>query len=175
MDLGAASPRTSLAAAVSVGEKQALVTFVGRYLRVWGLVDALRAEQAATRLVAVTLATGEAQSPHERKRRILFLTRKWIEEFARGASGSADDWFWRAQSLLARYPRAFLETPLPLGRGREEASVKLLPEPEPRPMIQQTITDSFERVAELYRVVFERMRRIRSVTDAEPAVVQSSS
>ena len=109
MAFGAAPPPTSLPGIVSACEEQALITFAGRYLGVWGLVDATRAKRAARRLVVVVLASGEAQSPRERRRRILLLTRRWVEEFARGTNSSSDGWFWRAQSLLARYPRAFLK------------------------------------------------------------------
>ena len=132
MAFGAARPRTPSPGVVSAGGEDALIAFASRYLGVWGLTDTSRAGRAASRVVSVVLASGEAQSPRELRRRILCLTREWVEEFARGTSGSTDDWLWRVQSLLSRYPRAFVETPIPVGRAALGATVSVLPDPEPR-------------------------------------------
>jgi hypothetical protein len=131
------------------------VELASGYLRRWGLADPAATESAAQRLTASVLEAGAAD-PETIRRRIVSLARQWIENFARTALVPDADWFWLAPALLARHPSRFLATPCPR-YARLEADLQVLPDPSPRPMMQQAIVDSLELVVQALRDVSERL------------------
>ncbi len=127
-----------------------------RYLESWGLSKPW-SEQAAAELVRAVVGRHGSEPSDELRRTVIGLGRRWIEHFARGALGFRRDWFWRAQSLLRRFPRAFLETPLPRSAG-DVVAVEVLPAEAPETMIQQALEDPFERLSGRLRDTVDRMR-----------------
>jgi len=65
-----------------------------------------------------------------------------VQQFALSVAASAPEAFFRAPTLLAKFPRAFLETPIPHAHEAKPPALSLLPGSEPRPMMQQAIVDS---------------------------------
>ncbi len=127
------------------------VRLVRRYLRSFGLRDEHVVRAAAERVVQAVLAGSEAESSADLPRRLLRLSRRWVEEFVRDVHDPSPDWFWRTQTLLARFPRAFLETPVPsLGdlERKDAEAVPLLPDSVPCSMRQQEILGPLERATQ---------------------------
>jgi hypothetical protein len=64
------------------------------------------------------------------------MATRWIRSFSDDGA-EAGNWFFRAPSLLARFPAAFLETEIPVSAPQK--SFSLLPELAPRAMPEQQI------------------------------------
>ncbi len=139
-----------------------------RFLSGWGMKDTPSAFVAAGRLAAAARGGCRTTSPRELCERGARIGRAWIEDFARAAGGTEVDWLFRARRLLERYPRTFLETPIPI--GPRPMRLLLLPEPQPSEMMQQSITDSVERLQRLIEAVAERLRMRRATVDARPCI-----
>ena len=83
---------------------------------------------------------------------LLGVASQWVESFARESAEDSSNWFWRAPSLLARFPATFLETPLPAwSRATELPSLELLPQAFPRTMPQQEIEGPLTAIARSLR------------------------
>ncbi len=99
-----------------------------RYFESWGLVDGLLARAAAERVMRVA-STHPRVDPTR-------IAARWIRAMAdEGSEGS--DWFFRAPSLLSRFPAAFLETDVP--DAAQNDFVELLPELSPQSMPEQEV------------------------------------
>jgi hypothetical protein len=139
-----------------VSETRALtdrwVGFLQNYFINFGLPDADTARTAAVRVVtAVHTELGEPLDGDVEPLLLGFASR-WVESFARESAEASSDWFWRAPSLLARFPATFLETPLPSwSRATELPSLDLLPEAFPRTMPQQEIAGPFAAIGRSLR------------------------
>jgi hypothetical protein len=147
-----------------------LVALVRRYLKTWGLSDAAVAQIAAERLVAEVAAMPVNRASADVKKTLVALTRSWVEAFARDGADSGD-WFWRAQTLLARYPQTFLATAIP--REASTRPLDLLPETMPRLMMQQHIIDPLERLTGAVRDARERLRSAELTPEPRPLIEPS--
>jgi hypothetical protein len=88
------------------------VAMLRTYLARFGLTHAETAEEAARRVLAAVARDDIAAS--ELDQRLIMTARGWVREFAAtSAERTPHDWFWRAPSLLGKFPTAFLSTPLP--------------------------------------------------------------
>jgi hypothetical protein len=148
-------PPRRKAVAAFVRTEACWVELARDYLNRWGLRDPSTSDAAARRLTELVLAAGTAD-PSAICREIVRLARQWIEDFARGALGSEAEWFWQAPALLTKYPTLFLETPCPRFAAARP-SFRVLPDPSPRPMMQQAIADSLEVLAHALRDASERI------------------
>ena len=130
---------------------------VARYFESWGLSDRRIARIAAERVM------NSLGSPSRfRDGEPVRLATRWIRAFVDDGAG-AGDWFFRAPSLLARFPAAFLETEIPPGSGASSPS--LLPELAPRAMPEQEIVGP---IAHAVRAA------ARAIEDAAPSFQASA-
>ena len=107
------------------------VTVVCRYFESWGLSDRRVARIAAERVMNAVGSPSRFRDGEPVR-----IATRWIRGFVDDGTGVAD-WFFRAPSLLARFPAAFLETEIPKASG--ESSLSLLPDLAPRAMPEQEI------------------------------------
>jgi hypothetical protein len=131
------------------------VRLLCRHFESWGLSDAERARAAAGRVLETCqrlARSGVETDPLE-------VATQWIRSMA-GTNHEGGDWFFRARSLLGRFPTAFLETEVP-PPCREPAELALLPDESPRAMLEQELVGPMARVVGVARRAFE---------DALPAV-----
>jgi hypothetical protein len=116
------------------------VGFLQNYFIKFGLPDADTARAAAARVVAAVHKELGEPLDGDAEPLLLGFASQWVESFARESSEEPSNWFWRAPSLLSRFPATFLETPLPSwSRTPELPSPELLPQAFPRTMPQQEI------------------------------------
>jgi hypothetical protein len=121
------------------------VRLLSRHFEAWGLTDHERARAAAGRVLRTwqrLARDGIAADPLE-------LATDWI----RAMAGARDDWFFRARSLLGRFPGAFLETDPPA--RREPVELELLPRPAPLAMPEQDIAGPVARALRVARSALE--------------------
>lgn len=141
---------------------ESLLRLTRSYLNSCGLLDESAQETAARRVVTAVLehvATGTPPSDGNASGLLLALARSWVEDFARSSLDDSPDWFWKARELLARFPHAFLETPLPaLGARTDVHGFALLPKPEHRAMRQQRIDQPFAVIRRAIESTTERAR-----------------
>jgi len=138
-----------------------------RHLERWGLVDPEVLERAAERLADAALAGGALKDDDALLDRMRALAERWIADFAGGSADPKRHWIWHAGALLGRFPRAFLETPLP--RSAASAAVgclAILPERDPAVIKQQVIAGPLEHLVNTLRQVARRARP--GVLDEEP-------
>ena len=125
------------------------VRLLCRHFESWGLVDRERARAASGRVLEAChrlVRAGVEADPID-------LATQWIRAMAGGTDGGAE-WFFRARTLLGRFPAAFLETEMPPAR-RDRAGLGLLPDPAPRAMPEQDITGPMARVVRVARTALE--------------------
>jgi len=149
---------------MSVLPDERWIDLVRRYLKSWGVADDASARAGAQRLVATVLAerapSDATEHAHDEVRlRLIERTQRWVQQFAFGVVGPSPEAFFRTPALLSKFPRAFLETPIPAEDDTLRCSLSLLPFAEPRPMMQQAIVDSLEHVANSFREAVDRIRR----------------
>jgi hypothetical protein len=126
------------------------VGFLREYFLSFGLPDVAFAQTAAERVAHAWYATGAINGDCEPM--LLNVASQWIEAFARESSESEADWFWRAPSLLSRFPTTFLQTALPdFSRPGDTPNLDLLPESSPCAMQQQEILGPFASAARTMR------------------------
>jgi len=133
------------------------VAIVCRYFESWGLSDRRIARIAAERVMNAVGSPSRFRDGEPVR-----TATRWIRAFVDDGSGSAD-WFFRAPSLLARFPAAFLETEIPPGSG--VGSLSLLPELAPRAMPEQEIIGPIAHAVRAAAKVIE---------DAAPSFQQSA-
>jgi hypothetical protein len=107
------------------------VEVVRRYFESWGLSERRFAKIAAERVMSAVGSPSRFRDGEPVR-----IATRWIRAFVDDGAEAAD-WFFRAPSLLARFPAAFLETEIPRGSG--VSSLSLLPELAPRAMPEQEI------------------------------------
>jgi hypothetical protein len=128
------------------------VAFLQAYFTNFGLKDARMARTAAARVVAAVREGLGEPVDGDAEPLLLGVASRWVESFARESAEDSSDWFWRAPSLLARFPATFLETPLPASpRAAELPDLDLLPAAFPRTMPQQEISGPFAAVGRSLR------------------------
>lgn len=146
------------------------IDLVRRYLMSWGVADEQSARIGAQRLVSAVLSewapsddpsASTDQSREELRLTLIQRTRSWVQHFAFGVVGPSPEAFFRTPALLSKFPRAFLETPIPAAGDVPDGSPSLLPSSLPRPMMQQAIVDSVEQMATSIREVIDRIRGVR--------------
>ncbi len=154
--------------AVSAGPISArLRSLAHRHLERWGLVEAAVLDRAAERLADAVLADGVGPNDDALPDRMRALAERWIADFAGGSSDPKRHWIWHAGALLGRFPRAFLETPLPRSAASAEAGcIAVLPERDPAVIRQQVIAGPLEHLVTTLRQVARRARS--GVLDEEP-------
>jgi hypothetical protein len=119
------SPCDELDGGWDVDEKMGAhrVALLQAYFARFGLWDEPTSQAAARRVLNEVLrATGDWNDT-ELDRRLVTVARKWIRDFSEScgpgpavvanAGSPVANWFSRAPVLLAKFPSAFLATPLP--------------------------------------------------------------
>lgn len=88
------------------------VALLQAYFARFGLVDAQTSQAAARRVLTAVLETTREQDEAELDRRLVKAARTWIRDFTTGDGAADGGWVSRASVLLAKFPSAFLATPL---------------------------------------------------------------
>lgn len=117
---------------IGVTNRETWIVVLCRYFESWGLTDAVLARAAAARVMRTLHRDGAFGSVDP-----LQLATRWIQSMAEDGSADSSDWFFRAPSLLSRFPAAFLETDVPHSYGH--AALDFLPELSPRSMPEQEV------------------------------------
>ena len=122
----------SAAGEPGVTNHETWISVLCRYFESWGLPDAALARAAAARVMQTLNRDGAFGSVDP-----LQLATRWIQAMADDGSTDSSDWFFRAPSLLSRFPATFLETDVPHSYGH--ATLDFLPELSPRSMPEQEV------------------------------------
>jgi hypothetical protein len=145
-----------------VTNRETWIALLCRYFESWGLTDEALARAAAARVMQTLHRDGAFGSVDP-----LQLATRWIQSMADDASADSSDWFFRAPSLLSRFPAAFLETDVPHSYGH--VVLDLLPELSPRSMPEQEvvgpITHAVRVAAEAMEGAIEGVAAQRSGAD----------